>query len=77
MISGLAASRASAARWRCTYRGPHRTEWQGVWVELILPASLAGQNVTLQPAMVDSGWFRDDILRQMEERFYQQWLDGH
>ncbi len=27
--------------------------------------------------MVDSGWFRDDILRQMEERFYQQWLDGH
>ncbi|HEK0151765.1 TPA: hypothetical protein SMO43_001427 [Pseudomonas aeruginosa] len=57
--------------------GPYRTEWQGFWVELILPASLAGQNVTLQPAMVDSGWFRDDIRRQMEKRFYHQWLDGH
>uniref|UniRef100_UPI0013C45BA7 hypothetical protein n=1 Tax=Pseudomonas aeruginosa TaxID=287 RepID=UPI0013C45BA7 len=27
--------------------------------------------------MVESDWARDDILRQMEDRFYEQWLDGH
>ncbi|GGJ82911.1 T6SS effector BTH_I2691 family protein [Pseudomonas matsuisoli] len=56
-------------------RGPRI--YTGFWLQLLLPSELSGTVVRLQPAMVDSGWFSDGLMRGIEEGFYNQFLEGH
>ncbi|MWV14740.1 hypothetical protein F3I16_01670 [Pseudomonas sp. L-22-4S-12] len=56
-------------------RGPRR--YTGFWLQLLLPAELDGHAVHLQPAMIDRGWFEDDLMQGLEGTFYEQFLRGH
>lgn len=56
-------------------RGPRI--YTGFWLQLLLPSELAGTPVKLQPAMVDRGWFSDNLMQGMADKFYDQFLEGY
>ncbi|MGH8438223.1 MAG: T6SS effector BTH_I2691 family protein, partial [Pseudomonas sp.] len=49
----------------------------GFWVQIQLPAALAGKELTLQPAIVERRYFSKDRLYATENNFYDQFLDGN
>jgi hypothetical protein len=49
----------------------------GFWVQVQLPAVLAGKTVTLQPALITGSTFSDDQLLETSQAFYEQFLQGN
>ncbi|MGX5218220.1 T6SS effector BTH_I2691 family protein [Pseudomonas segetis] len=49
---------------------------KGFWLQLLLPKLVAGHDVMLQPAMVDTHWFSDDTLRATPAGYSEQFLNG-
>jgi hypothetical protein len=50
----------------------------GFWVQIQVPASLAGKDVSLQPAMVEKKhFFSDNKLIPTKDSFYEQLLNGN
>ncbi|PSS59103.1 T6SS effector BTH_I2691 family protein [Pseudomonas sp. BBP2017] len=49
----------------------------GFWVQIQVPAALAGKELILQPAIVEKRYFSKDRLYATENNFYDQFLDGN
>ncbi|KAF1019040.1 MAG: hypothetical protein GAK37_03749 [Pseudomonas sp.] len=51
---------------RVLYYGGGSTprKWLGFWVQIQVPAALAGKEVTLQPAMIERNYFSKEILKK-------------
>ncbi|PSS59102.1 hypothetical protein [Pseudomonas sp. BBP2017] len=49
----------------------------GFWVQIQLPAALAGKELTLQPAIVERRYFSKDRMYATENNVYDQFLDGN
>ncbi|WP_426202226.1 T6SS effector BTH_I2691 family protein [Pseudomonas sp. TWP3-1] len=64
---------------RALYYGGGSTprKWLGFWVQIQLPSTLQGQEVTLQPAMVEINYFSPNELQITKESFYEQFLNGN
>ena len=65
---------------RAIYYGGGSTprKWLGFWVQIQVPASLAGKNVTLQPAIVEKKYlFSDNKLLTTPNGFYEKFLNGN
>jgi len=53
--------------------------WEGIWLHIQLPRLLSGNELTLQPAMIErypTPFVNHWGLTDTEERFYDQFLDG-
>ncbi|WP_449102944.1 hypothetical protein [Pseudomonas extremaustralis] len=65
---------------RALYHGGGSTprKWLGFWVQIQLPIAVAGEEVTLQPAMIETTFLRsENRLRAMPIGFYEQFLNGN
>ncbi|MBM3108790.1 hypothetical protein IIE18_27095, partial [Pseudomonas sp. V1] len=64
---------------RSLYYGGGSTprKWLGFWVQVQLPATLAGKELTLQPAMVDKTYFCKAGLQLTPNNFYLQFINGN
>jgi hypothetical protein len=65
---------------RALYYGGGSTprKWKGFWIQIQVPASLAGEDVTLQPALVEKKHlFSDGTLITTTHGFYGQFLNGN
>jgi hypothetical protein len=65
---------------RALYSGGGSTprKWKGFWIQIQVPASLAGKNVTFQPAIVEKkNLFSDGTLIGIKHSFYEQFLNGN
>ncbi|MGE9840253.1 T6SS effector BTH_I2691 family protein, partial [Pseudomonas sp. UM16] len=51
--------------------------WLGFWVQILLPAALAGKELTLQPAIIEKRYFSKDQLYVTGGNFYDQFLEGN
>ncbi|QYX48625.1 hypothetical protein K3F43_03725 [Pseudomonas tussilaginis] len=51
--------------------------WLGFWVQIQLPAALAGKELTLQPAIIEKRYFSKGRLSVTESNFYDQFLEGN
>jgi hypothetical protein len=51
--------------------------WSGFWVQIQVPAALAGKEVTLQPAIVEKRSLFSDNKPLIKSRVYEQFLDGN
>jgi hypothetical protein len=61
------------------YGGGHTPrKWLGFWIQIQVPASLAGKEVTLQPALVEKKMlFSENKLLPTISGFYEQFLNGN
>ena len=57
--------------------GSTQRKWLGFWVQIQLPTTLLGQEVTLQPAMIKAKYFSPDELQITKNSFYEQFLNGN
>ncbi|NUT75806.1 hypothetical protein HNO86_12205, partial [Pseudomonas sp. C1C7] len=49
----------------------------GFWLQIQVPTALAGKDVTLQPAMIQTYLFYADELQSTKDRFYDNFLNGY
>ncbi|NUT79126.1 hypothetical protein HNO86_29195, partial [Pseudomonas sp. C1C7] len=49
----------------------------GFWLQIQVPNALAGKDVTLQPAMIQTHLFYVDELQSTKDRFYEHFLNGY
>lgn len=49
---------------------------KGFWLQLLLPKLVAGHDVMLQPAMIDTNWFTEDTLHATPAGYSEQFLNG-
>ncbi|MBM3106281.1 hypothetical protein IIE18_14170, partial [Pseudomonas sp. V1] len=60
------------------YGGGHTMRrWKGFWIQVLVPATLAGKELTLQPAMVERTYFCKAGMQLTPENYYVQFLNGH
>ncbi|MEG1817614.1 MAG: hypothetical protein RR264_17085, partial [Pseudomonas sp.] len=64
---------------RALYYGGGSTprKWLGFWVQVQVPAALAGKELSLQPAMVERTYFCKAGMQLTPENYYVQFLNGH
>ncbi|MGY2261283.1 T6SS effector BTH_I2691 family protein, partial [Pseudomonas sp. SDO55104_S430] len=49
----------------------------GFWLQIQVPNTLAGKDVTLQPAMIQTYLFYADELQSTKDKFYDRFLNGY
>ncbi|MGY2262051.1 T6SS effector BTH_I2691 family protein [Pseudomonas sp. SDO55104_S430] len=49
----------------------------GFWLQIQVPNALAGKDVTLQPAMIQTYLFYADELQSTKDQFYDRFLNGY
>ncbi|MEG2966412.1 MAG: T6SS effector BTH_I2691 family protein [Pseudomonas sp.] len=60
------------------YGGGHTMRrWKGFWIQVLVPATLSGKELTLQPAMVDKTYFCKAGLQLTPDNYYVQFLNGN